>query len=344
MRLIRMVLAGCWALMAGCASDVGQVEGEEHIDVARQELKLVNPGRYLIESAAYHNRFLDVQWGSNQPGTPVHTWDLNGGAAQWWNVKSGPGDSYFLMSDLGTFLDVQWGSSAPGTPVHQWTYNGEAAQQWMLTPVSVNGPITTYYICSALGNCLETPWGDQGQTVYVARFTGRSNQQWRILTTRTERLSDLSTSFWVPPHTSGDNDFDGHGPDVNINTSLHIHGATELWAYRWMRARETRSDWTTAEGMQQELIYRPRDSRYIVSIRTPTYGEMWYRDNDHADDYVFPGSGESPVVNLNHPVRHARVVGDTNGGEAGFRTGAALFFNPITIEYTTTEGVSWPQF
>lgn len=343
MRLKQLVGAGCLALMTGCAADVDQPAGEEEVGVAQQELKFVNPGRYLIASVARWNRFLDVAWGNPAPGTAVQTWNLLGGAAQWWNITHGPGESYFLQSDVGTFLDVPWANPAPGTAVHQWTYNGGVAQQWILEPANYN-PITAFYIKSVLGNCLEAPAGDKGQQLYVARCTGLDNQKWRIFATRREQLPGGSSDFRVPPHTYGDNDFDGHGPDVHIRAGFEIRNGSDLWVNWSMRAQESRSDWTTAEGWYEQPMYRPTDGRYMVAIHTPAYGELYYTDNDHSDDYVFPGSGENPIVNLNHPVRHARVVGDTNGGDAGRVTGARLYFNPITIEFTTTEGVTWPQF
>jgi hypothetical protein len=91
----------------------------------------VKNGTYYIRSAV--GRYLDVQWGNANAGTPMHLWDFNGGVAQKWIIKKTPQGFYTIQSDLGRYLDVDNGRADAGTKVHLWDYNGGVAQQWYFT-------------------------------------------------------------------------------------------------------------------------------------------------------------------------------------------------------------------
>ncbi len=135
-------------------------------------------------------------------------------------------------------------------------------------------------------------------------------------------ISDLEpTPKFVPPHVSGDRDFHGNGPDINVSASISVENDTEIWARVSMDARETRSDYTVARGSTRYLIYR--QDKKIIQILSDTHSSHSYRDNNHQNDPRTMSSREL--------VRQFIVTGDTRGNEAGSRTGVIVEFNPITF-------------
>lgn len=88
-----------------------------------------------------------------------------------------------------------------------------------------------------------------------------------------------------------------------------------------MRAIETRSDWTTAEGTQYYQIATL--SGQVSGILSGSATIHRYRDTNHDRDiFSFP-PGDL--------VEHLEYVGDTKGNEVGSRTGVQVFLQPITV-------------
>jgi len=137
----------------------------------------------------------------------------------------------------------------------------------------------------------------------------------------TVTLSGRFTSFFVPPHTNGDAEFKGHGPDVDFNSQLFVANGNQLWLMVHIRAIETQSDWTTAEGTQYYQIATLPGP--ISGILSGTATIHRYRDTNHDRDiFSFP-PGDL--------VEHLEYVGDTKGNDAGSRTGVQVFLQPITV-------------
>ena len=135
------------------------------------------------------------------------------------------------------------------------------------------------------------------------------------------------TPKFVPPHTRGDAEFDGHGPVVTVTATLSIKNRNQLWVTLSMVATETRRDWTTAAGSQSYMVYDgARDNvQRIIRIITDKFSSSHYTDTNHDDDVFFPGENEL--------VSRFTVTGDTVGDEAGTRTGVIAEFNPVQFEY-----------
>ncbi|HEV8084209.1 MAG TPA: C39 family peptidase [Chitinophagaceae bacterium] len=156
-------------------------------------------------------------------------------------------------------------------------------------------------------------------------------------------LNKIKTHFFVPPHTKGDKDFDGHGP--NITCSVNIGIATDkkhLLAKINMQASESESDWTTCEGEEKVIIFSCDDGQEISKISSPISSKVFYTDNDHEEDFVISDIGETNTNAQNNNwelikhnntdlVRFYRFMGDVGGDEAGTQTGVEVFFNPISI-------------
>lgn len=126
---------------------------------------------------------------------------------------------------------------------------------------------------------------------------------------------------YIPPHTRGDRDFHGHGPQVWCSVDISIKNQREIWAKVWMKAKETKKDYTTAEGTEEFRIYT--HDQIIREILSSTSSDFYFRDHDHEEDIYHMGGG-----NL---VKEFTFVGDTRGNEAGIRTGVVINFNPIRI-------------
>lgn len=141
--------------------------------------------------------------------------------------------------------------------------------------------------------------------------------------TRTETIPGSQYTY-RPPHTRGDKEFSGHGPRVWVKVSLSNHG-TDISATIHMQAKETKEDWTTAEGNTTIPLYTAPSGYRIKQLLVSTEDEMAYTDDSNASDDFQRASGG--------PVAHYNVVGDTeSGNDAGDRTQVTVTFNPLHIE------------
>jgi hypothetical protein len=337
------------ALATACGGTAGEPEAtasDETIDVQESALSGATEGNYVLRSEVGTNMCLDVQWGNPASGTPLHLWPCNEGPAQHWILTDAGGAFGTLRSALGNVADVA--SSANAAPVRIQTPVGSAAQRWTFEPAG-DGAV---FVRSGLGNYLEVAGGSSasGTAIVASQRTGAVAQRWRLVPRHNSVLEKRATAFFAlpkAPGSSGDNDFGGNGPNVNVTVTINIRNSNEVWARIWMRARETKSDWTTAEGTNEQLIYRAPAGTTIRRIISTTSSGLAYTDTDHADDYVMPVLGEQstaaqdsnwqlPTVPgaLTPLVHFARVVGDTDGSDIG-RTGLQVFFNPILLDTST---------
>jgi len=143
----------------------------------------------------------------------------------------------------------------------------------------------------------------------------------QVIVTIAERRIPAVNRF-IPPLVRGDSDFGGHGPDVRATATLVGIGTNRLSVRLFMEAVETQSDWTTARGTSANyLIYTAPAGNCIRSVTEGTFDELRYLDSNWAVD-IFPHQVDSFV-------REYNLLGDTNGGEAGSRTGMAITTVPI---------------
>ena len=144
-----------------------------------------------------------------------------------------------------------------------------------------------------------------------------------VAETKVVPITSSQISNFVPPHTRGDREFAGHGPKVYVSTQL-INQGTYLEANVYMKAEETKSDWTTASGSKKYRIYNVESGWRIKRIITDTFSSASYTDNDHGVDTLSLGSADL--------VNQFLVVGDTSGNDAGTDTRVSVNFNTITVE------------
>jgi hypothetical protein len=129
---------------------------------------------------------------------------------------------------------------------------------------------------------------------------------------------------FIPPHTRGDRDFDGNGPNVNASAMLRIEGGKALVLTLAMKAEETKSNYTTAEGTQEFEIYRAEPGMKISKVFTDTESNYFYKDTNKNDD-VFD-LGQSDLVKM------FTFIGDTSGNEAGDKTRVRVLLNKVLLE------------
>ncbi len=180
-------------------------------------------------------------------------------------------------------------------------------------------------------------------------------------------LSALHSNFFVLPHTAGDREFGGNGPRMTVHSMLSLSpDRRRLLATFGGTAVETRGGDTRAEGTRSgETLWTAPEGWRIDSVDVE-YG-WWendqhqrvresaldrtatatYTDRDHEHDFLVEGVGEAPrqekvSVRFADPVHvarrnarsHVRVfhtVGDTDGPEAGSRTGVRVFYEPLHV-------------
>ncbi len=147
------------------------------------------------------------------------------------------------------------------------------------------------------------------------------------------RLQSSSLSF-VPPHTRGDGEYDGHGPRIDLSTTIRIRadgraieGQVSMKAEEWSggcASGSPRSDFTTAEGLLDwtAIAFAPDGKRILRIVSPGSSGDFCFVDSDHdLDSHVIGGL-----------VQRYEVLGDTDGSEAGTKTRVTVFFNPIDVE------------
>ena len=141
---------------------------------------------------------------------------------------------------------------------------------------------------------------------------------------------------YMPPHTRGDKDFYGHGPKVDTSVRLiRKPDGSGVTVRLHMKARETKKDWTTAEGTSEFPFYTPPQGWRVESIEGPTFFHHSYTDNDHTEDVFNFGSGG--------PVKRITYRGDHKGKDAGVHTQMEVAFNPVRIHLVETANCVSPS-
>ncbi len=146
-------------------------------------------------------------------------------------------------------------------------------------------------------------------------------------------LNGIHLPFYVPPRVAGDAEFGGNGPQMLIEMDIDLrNNNTELWIGSRIRGTEVGGD-TKVDGWPWYHVFTaasPIQSVYPVTIY-PTAPEFSfsYTDNGHATDYFqFPQL--SPPSRM---VWQLTCVGDTDGKEAGTRTGCEIILHDLTVSF-----------
>lgn len=175
------------------------------------------------------------------------------------------------------------------------------------------------------------------------------------------------SDFFVLPHTAGDAEFYGNGPRMSVSSTLSLSSdRRQILATLIGSAEETGGDtrasgrvsnaviWAAPPGWQIDAV----DVHYEWWDEGGTWQDAWetalgrraearYTDRDHEQDFLVEGAGEAARMDgasnlfadsvgearrraMSH-VEAFRAVGDTNGAEAGTRTGFQVFYRPLGV-------------
>ncbi len=135
------------------------------------------------------------------------------------------------------------------------------------------------------------------------------------------------TRTYMPPKSNphGDADYGGNGPSVTVIATVYF---TKSYVHLrvYMRARETKQDWTEASGTHVFELQAAPSKCVITGIKLGgphNQAKLTYTDNNHAPD-TFKFSSASAIDTMT-------VVGDTNGPDAGVRTKVTVRVKPFKI-------------
>jgi hypothetical protein len=131
--------------------------------------------------------------------------------------------------------------------------------------------------------------------------------------------------YFIPPKV-GQGDADFHKRiDITVEVQLRIsNDKNKIEARLYMYAYEGRHDWTEAEGYSNwEEVYRTESGWELTRIISPLFERLQYLDQTCCDADLYRGK---ELVEL------WTILGDTDGSEAGTRTGVSVSFRPIRVE------------
>lgn len=190
--------------------------------------------------------------------------------------------------------------------------------------------------------------------------------------TTTITLHQQHTDFHILPHTGGDREFYGNGPRMTVTSRLTLsRDGRRILADISGDASETGGDTRASGSWTGETLWEAPPGWRIDAVDVH-YG-WWddsgnwqsdtqtalnresrsgYTDRDHEQDFLVERAGEArrnPDSSINFhdntlrsrrvamsPVSAFRVVGDTNGQEAGTRTGVQVFYQPLLVTLSPT--------
>ena len=138
-----------------------------------------------------------------------------------------------------------------------------------------------------------------------------------VKTDRTQRTQ----ATLIPDHERGDADFGGNGPKVVVWANAVNH-QRYITGFIYMKATETKEDWTTVEGFTDNVILYRAPLGYIIKDINVQPDDFTYTDSNHDPDKFDRGLGL---------VQRYEIVGDTDGDEAGTETGVTVYFNPFEV-------------
>ncbi|MFZ1664882.1 MAG: hypothetical protein WBO28_09845 [Flavobacteriales bacterium] len=131
-----------------------------------------------------------------------------------------------------------------------------------------------------------------------------------------------------PQWIGGNQDFSGHGPEVQTTITLVGAGSSVLKAHIRYHLKETQSDWTEALYDEYITLYTAPSGKVINQVMTATYLNYEYLDTSH-NSLTLGFSAQSLLSQL-------ISMGDTDGNDVGNCTSGdaylSVYWNPITVQ------------
>jgi len=145
-----------------------------------------------------------------------------------------------------------------------------------------------------------------------------------------ETIQPFFTEPLCPTKIGGDREFDGNGPDVTASAVLFtIADQKELWAHIELHVKETKSDWSEAQGAWDLPVWPGKLGARITGFSPNTPSTTGYRDHNHQLDI--------PSISGSALVQRFEILGDTEDNDIGNCTlddvYVKVFFNQIQVSY-----------
>jgi hypothetical protein len=145
-----------------------------------------------------------------------------------------------------------------------------------------------------------------------------------------ETVQPFITEPFCPERIGGDREFDGNGPDVEASAFLYTSAdQRELWARIELHVKETKSDWSEAQGTWDLPVWPGKLGAKITGFTPNTPSTTAYRDNNHQVDI--------PSISGGALVQRFEILGDTDDDDIGNCTlddvYVKVFFNQIQVSY-----------
>lgn len=121
--------------------------------------------------------------------------------------------------------------------------------------------------------------------------------------------------------TTGDADFQGHGPTVTFEGKVFAQADTLFWEL-YIVAHEGEPDWTRGFIRTSDYFYVAPEGWTITAIDTPLTCNIEYRDTNHEMDFIDCGD------------MRFRGYGDCAGPDVGVCTRYWMWFREIEVELT----------
>jgi hypothetical protein len=146
----------------------------------------------------------------------------------------------------------------------------------------------------------------------------------------------VSPRFY-PPLTAGDREFRAHGPAITVSAKRQLWNSTTdyLQVVVKMRAEETQSDWTKAEGTQTFILFRAPTGCGIdpKSIPNGDFDSNGYlARTSYANPYQLP-AGDATQVNKSFVSKYT-VWDDRVGSDVGAYTSVSVTTRAFTVRLT----------
>jgi len=164
------------------------------------------------------------------------------------------------------------------------------------------------------------------------RFDLKNNNSFTVNIThpkKSKKIIPQSRTRLCPKICGGDKEFNGNGPEVNATASLFIKDKKALWVKIYLKAKETKHDYTCTKGEWTYPVWEAPNNFEITDFSPSGVSKARYIDTNHQLD--------KPSISGSSLVRKFEIMGDTGGDDTGNCTGNDVYintyFNEVSINY-----------
>jgi hypothetical protein len=147
----------------------------------------------------------------------------------------------------------------------------------------------------------------------------------------TDTVAPFTSGQLCPNKIGGDREFNSNGPAVSASAELFTKNGAELWVRIHLHEKETRSDWSEAEGWWEFPLWTMPGGATFLDYTPNQPSTADYIDTNNQLDI--------PTVQGSALVQRFEIMGDTGGDDIGNCTNddayINVFLNQIQVRYST---------